>query len=83
MVFRSAEGQWAHIVYQRKDGSEGVSYYLASQVEVRADVGASGTAADVRKYWRAVLSGMPPDDPLQDPHERMTTSTPAVRWART
>ncbi|MBQ0923475.1 AAA domain-containing protein [Saccharopolyspora endophytica] len=71
LVFRSAEGQWAHIVYQRKDGSEGVSYYLASQVEVRADVGASGIAADVRKYWRAVLSGMAPDDPLQDPHERM------------
>jgi AAA domain/Protein of unknown function (DUF2726) len=73
--FTAAEGAWSRIFYRRQKG-EAYSTYPASQVRVVACATRAPAAADVLSYWRAIVSGIPDDDPLGPVYDKLSFIDP-------
>ncbi|GAB2647846.1 AAA domain-containing protein [Saccharopolyspora gloriosae] len=74
-TFAGPEGGWSRVFYR---SGEGVKHraYPAFQVRVLTSATATGAAADVFRYWRAVVAGLPDDDPLVRPYRRLSFVDP-------
>ncbi|MER6987613.1 AAA domain-containing protein [Saccharopolyspora hirsuta] len=70
VTFAAPEGAWSRVFYRIR-GSEKHLLYPASQVRVLTSATGSGPAADVLRYWRTILSGLPADDPLVRPYAKL------------
>lgn len=70
VTFSGSEGEWSRVFY-RKQGEVVHRTYPAPQVRVLDCAPPSGTAAEVRSYWDAIVSGLSSDDPLVRAYERL------------
>ena len=64
VTFTSADGALSRVFY-RKQAGEAYTTYPASLVRVISSATGTPAVASVLRYWRAVVSGLPPDDPLR------------------
>ncbi|WP_243794343.1 AAA domain-containing protein [Saccharopolyspora gloriosae] len=74
-TFADSEGAWARVFYRRK-GNETYRTYPDSEVRVLTSATGSGAAAEVFRYWRDVVAGLPGDDPLVRPYGRLSFVNP-------
>ena len=70
VTFSDQDGRWCRVFY-RKGDAEDHRIYPAEQVRLLDCAFPSGTAAEVRSYWDAVVSDLPADDPLKHAYGRM------------
>jgi hypothetical protein len=70
LTFTGTDGAWSRIFYRTRAG-EDYRTYLAAQVRVIASAAAAPAVADVLRYWHAVASGLPGDDPLRLGYEKL------------
>jgi hypothetical protein len=64
LTFPSADTGWSRVFYSKQAG-EGYSTYPASRVRVVTSATQSQKVAGPLRYWGAVVSGLPRDDPLR------------------
>lgn len=69
-TFSGPEGRWSHVFYRKQVG-EDYRTYPADQVRVLDCALPSGTAAEVRSYWDAIVSDLPAKDPLTWSYARL------------
>jgi hypothetical protein len=70
VTFTGSEGGWSHIFYGAQTG-EKYSAHPASQVRVVTSADQTPAVASVLRYWRAVVSRLPRDDPLRPGYEKL------------
>jgi AAA domain-containing protein/uncharacterized protein DUF2726 len=70
LTFTDADGAWSRIFYRTQAG-EVYATYPASQVRVITSATQTRAVAGVLRYWRAVVSCLPRDDPLRLGYEKL------------
>ena len=70
LAFAGYGDTWSRIFY-RKQAGEDYSTYPASQVRVITSAAENPAAAGVLRYWSAVVSRFPRDDPLVPGYEKL------------
>lgn len=68
--FDGPDASWWHIVYTTGNG-EGYASCPDLEVEFRQNATGSPRTADILGYWRRIVAGLPPTDPLQFSYERL------------
>ncbi|WP_269938571.1 AAA domain-containing protein [Arthrobacter sp. HY1533] len=68
--FDGPDASWWHIVYTT-DSGEGYASRPDHEVEFRQDATALPRAADILSYWRRIVAGLAPTDPLGLSYERL------------
>jgi AAA domain-containing protein/uncharacterized protein DUF2726 len=71
LTFTGTDGAWSRIFYRTRAGKVGYSTYLASRVRVVTSATETPAVAGVLRYWRAVVSRLPRDDPLRLGYEKL------------
>ncbi|MBC6445795.1 AAA domain-containing protein [Actinokineospora xionganensis] len=64
------EGAWSRIFYRRA-GGEAYRTYPAAQVRVLASATQGRAAAEVLRYFRAIVARLPADDPLKLAYDKL------------
>lgn len=70
LTFTDAGGAWSRIFYRTQAG-EVYTTYPASQVRVITSATQTRAVAGVLRYWRAVVSCLPREDPLRLGYEKL------------
>jgi AAA domain/Protein of unknown function (DUF2726) len=70
LTFSGTDGAWSRIFY-RKQAGEDYRTYPASRVRVVTSATETPAVAGVLRYWRAVVSRLPHDDPLRLGYEKL------------
>jgi hypothetical protein len=70
LTFTAPEGAWSRIFYGVRTG-EAYSTHPASQVRIVPCATQAPAAADVLKYWRAIVSRLADDDPLRPVYDKL------------
>jgi len=70
LTFTGTGSAWSRICYRTQAGEE-YRTYPASQVRVITSATETPAVASVLRYWRAVVSRLPRDDPLRLGYERL------------
>lgn len=68
--FDGPDASWWHIVYTTDHG-EGYASCPDVEVEFRQDATASPRTSDILSYWRRLVAGLDPTDPLQFSYARL------------
>jgi hypothetical protein len=69
-AFAGPQGLLRRVFYRRAKG-EGTSLLPADQIDVITGAQQEAAAGEVLRYWRAIVDGVPADDPLRRPYDGM------------